>query len=593
MMNETINFLSQHGSLVLAAAVFAEQIGLPLPALPFLIAAGALVGTGQMGLGMAVVSAVLAAMAGDQIWFELGRRRGRLVLNWLCRISLEPTSCVRRTEDFFARHGVRSLIVAKFVPGFSTIAPPLAGIVGLSVPQYLLFNGLGTLLWVGTGIALGMAFSDQLEQALAMTAQIGPTVGLAVFTAVIGYVVYKAVNRYRADYRVPRVTVRQLTDKLAAGETPVIVDLRSLAVRQEEPGIPGALPLTLEELVTRHHELPRDRDVILYCACPKDASSVEGTKRLRKLGFTRVWPLAGGLGAWNAAATAFFDGRAGVRSLRCSGMNEPAPLRKLASEERYQMELKMPTAEQARWGLRAMKTVALADGALNDAERQMLTSVQTILGTNYAVEDLAPITPEELASGLPDRQIRYQLVQGLIVVSLIDGKANVRETEMVEQFARALEVDAPEVRDLRYLLNGEMLRLRLDLARRFWLREKVKEIWNNEGVRGLLKFVRGMVGRYEDSRPHPSLPSSGALSYRIVGSVLLGILSDERLSLTWRKGGCGRSKSCFTIARMSYPAMGRHPMKKCKWPALVRAFNGATLGRSCSSCCCNSMLASA
>ncbi len=163
------------------------------------------------------------------------------------------------------------------------------------------------------------------------------------------------------------------------------------------------------------------------------------------------------------------------------------------------MELKMPTAEQAHWGLRAMKTVALADGALNDAERQMLTSVQTILGTNYAVEDLAPITPEELASGLPDRQIRYQLVQGLIVVSLIDGKANVRETEMVEQFARALEVDAPEVRDLRYLLNGEMLRLRLDLARRFWLREKVKEIWNNEGVRGLLKFVRGMVGRYEDA----------------------------------------------------------------------------------------------
>ena len=157
-------------------------------------------------------------------------------------------------------------------------------------------------MWVGTGIALGMAFSDQLEQALAMSAQIGPTVGLAVFTAVIGYVAYKAVNRYRADYHVPRVTVRQLTDKLAAGETPVIVDLRSLAARQEEPGVPGALPMTIDELVARQHELPRDRDVILYCACPKDASSVEGTKRLRKLGFTRVWPLAGGLGAWNAAA---------------------------------------------------------------------------------------------------------------------------------------------------------------------------------------------------------------------------------------------------------------------------------------------------
>jgi membrane protein DedA with SNARE-associated domain/rhodanese-related sulfurtransferase len=301
-MNEILEFLTQHGALLLAAVVFAEQVGLPLPALPFLIAAGALVGTGQMSLGIAVILAVLAAMAGDQVWFELGRRRGRPVLKWLCRISLEPTSCVRRTEEFFARHGVRALLVAKFVPGFSTIAPPLAGIVGLSVPQYLLFNSLGTLLWVGTGLGLGLAFSGELELALAMTAQIGPTLILAVVTAVIAYVIYKGVYRYRADYRIPRVTARQVVDKLAAG-APVIIDLRSLPARQEVMGIPGAISLTLDDLVTRHEELPRDRDVILYCDCPKDASSVEGTRRLRKLGFTRVWPLAGGLEAWSAAAT--------------------------------------------------------------------------------------------------------------------------------------------------------------------------------------------------------------------------------------------------------------------------------------------------
>jgi membrane protein DedA with SNARE-associated domain/rhodanese-related sulfurtransferase len=303
-MNEMLDFLTQHGSLVLAAAVFAEQIGLPLPALPFLIAAGALVGAGQMTAGVALVSAVLAAMAGDQVWFELGRRRGRQVLNWLCRISLEPTSCVRRTEDFFSRHGVRALIVAKFVPGFSTIAPPLAGIVGLSVPQYLLFNGLGTVLWAGTGIGLGWIFSDQVEQALTISAQIGPTIGLTLIAAALSYVGYKAAHRYRMGDGVPRMTVRQLADKLAAGEQPVIVDLRSLAARQQEPGIPGAISLALEEVVAHQHELPRDRDVILYCACPRDASSVEGVLRLRKLGFTRVWPLAGGLGAWNAAANA-------------------------------------------------------------------------------------------------------------------------------------------------------------------------------------------------------------------------------------------------------------------------------------------------
>ena len=232
----------------------------------------------------------------------MGRWKGTPVLGWLCRIALEPDTCVSKTRDLFARHGIKSLLVAKFVPGFSTIAPPLAGIVGLSVPQYLLFNGLGTLLWAGTGIGLGWIFSDQVEQALTITAQIGPTIGLTMVAAAMSYVGYKAAHRYRMGDGVPRMTVRQLTDKLAAGEQPVIVDLRSLAARQQEPGIPGAVSLALEEMVTHQHGLPRDRDVILYCACPRDASSVEGVLRLRKLGFTRVWPLAGGLGAWNAAA---------------------------------------------------------------------------------------------------------------------------------------------------------------------------------------------------------------------------------------------------------------------------------------------------
>ncbi len=172
-MNETLHFLTQYGSVLLFVVVLVEQVGLPVPALLFLIAAGALVGTGQMALGVAVGSAVLAALLGDQLWYELGRRRGRRVLNWLCRISLEPTSCVRRTEEFFTRHGVRSLVVAKFVPGLSTIAPALAGIVGLRMPQYLLYNGLGTILWVGSGIGLGYAFSDQLEQAVSVVAHLG------------------------------------------------------------------------------------------------------------------------------------------------------------------------------------------------------------------------------------------------------------------------------------------------------------------------------------------------------------------------------------------------------------------------------------
>jgi tellurite resistance protein len=163
------------------------------------------------------------------------------------------------------------------------------------------------------------------------------------------------------------------------------------------------------------------------------------------------------------------------------------------------MELKIPTREQAYWGLRAMKTVALADGKLDDSERHMMEAVQRIFGTTYSLEELASIAPAELARAFPDPQLRQQLVQGLIVMSLIDGNANAQETELVEQFAKALEVSAPEVKDLRHVLKGEILQLRLDLARRFWLRDKVKDIWNREGIRGLYKFMRGMIGKYEDT----------------------------------------------------------------------------------------------
>ena len=161
------------------------------------------------------------------------------------------------------------------------------------------------------------------------------------------------------------------------------------------------------------------------------------------------------------------------------------------------MELNIPSAEQAYWGLRAMKTVAMADGALDASERQMLESIQRIFGTTYDLRQLALITPTELARAFPDPQLRRQLVQGLVIMTLIDGKVSPKETDYVEQFSQALGIEAREVKNLRHILKGEILQLRLDLVRRFWLRQKVAEVWNKEGIRGLLKFVRGMMGRYE------------------------------------------------------------------------------------------------
>jgi membrane protein DedA with SNARE-associated domain len=162
-LNETIQFLVQHGYALLFAWVLVEQIGLPVPAIPLLLAAGTLAGSGKMNLALAVGSAIIAALVADLFWYYLGRYRGSRVLKLLCRISLEPDSCVRRTEDVFTRHGAQSLLIAKFVPGLNTAAPPLAGIFHMPVSRFVLFDGLGAFVWAATFTGLGYIFSDQLE----------------------------------------------------------------------------------------------------------------------------------------------------------------------------------------------------------------------------------------------------------------------------------------------------------------------------------------------------------------------------------------------------------------------------------------------
>ncbi len=297
-MNETIQFLTEYGPLVLFVVVFVEQIGLPLPALPVLVAAGVLAGTGYLNLWVALGVTVAAALAADWIWFELGRRQGRRILDVLCRIALEPDSCVRKTEDFFTKHGPHSLVAAKFIPGLSTIAPPLAGIVGLGVPLFLLYDGLGAVIWAWSGLGIGYLFSDQLEQAVAYAEQVAPAATGAALGALVFYVLYKATVRRRQLRDVPRITVEQLTEKLRTDEPPLLIDLRPRASAEAEPGIPSAVLMSLDELLRRHHELPRHRDVVLYCGCPNDVTSAQGTLLLRKRGFLRAWPLAGGIEAW-------------------------------------------------------------------------------------------------------------------------------------------------------------------------------------------------------------------------------------------------------------------------------------------------------
>lgn len=299
-MHNASLFLMQYGAMVLFAVVFIEQIGLPLPAIPVLIAAGVLAGTGHMNLWTTIGITVGAALLADWIWYELGRQRGRRVLGWLCRIALEPDSCVRRTEEFFVQHGPHSLVLAKFIPGLSTIAPPLAGIVGLRLPVFLLYDGLGAVIWAGSSVGLGYFFSDRIEQALAYGNHLVPVTGIAALGMLAAYVLYKAVSRRRQLSQVPRMTVEELAERLEGDRPPLLIDVRGRTAAEAETGLPGALLMPIAELNQRYMNLPKDRDLVLYCACPTDASSAQGALTLRRLGFERVWVLQGGVTAWQA-----------------------------------------------------------------------------------------------------------------------------------------------------------------------------------------------------------------------------------------------------------------------------------------------------
>jgi len=300
-MTDTTQFLVNHGPSVVFAAVFLEQMGLPLPVVPLLLAAGALSATGRFSPFLGLGITVLACLMADTFWFYLGRYRGHRVLGLLCRISLEPDSCVRRTQNVFTRYGLRGVVVAKFVPGLSTVAPPLAGMAGVKVGRFLLADGLGSVLYGGSFLFLGYLFSNQIQQLAAALASIGGSLLNLVIGLGALYLGFKYWQRQRIlrQLRMARITVPELRRKQQAGEDLLILDLRPGAELDLDPSlIPGAIHFAVEEVEHRHHEIPRDREVIVYCSCPNEVSSARVALLLHRKGITRVRPLLGGIDAW-------------------------------------------------------------------------------------------------------------------------------------------------------------------------------------------------------------------------------------------------------------------------------------------------------
>ncbi len=265
---ELSRFLIRHGYSVIFFWVLGEQAGIPLPSLPLLLTAGALSAEGKISFHVLLLLTFCGAFLSDLIWFELGRTQGGRILSLLCRISLEPDSCVKNTENLFMRRGANSLLISKFLPGLNTVAQPMAGIVRLSWVRFLAYDVCGTLFWATSILLTGRIFHHQVEDILALLRRSGASMLAIVIVAAAAWISFKYIQRRRfiRKLRVSRIAPEELKQEMDDGRAVVIVDLRNeFALDEDSVQIPGALRLTPEEIEVRHEEIPRDRDIILYC----------------------------------------------------------------------------------------------------------------------------------------------------------------------------------------------------------------------------------------------------------------------------------------------------------------------------------------
>lgn len=268
-MESLTQYVVAYGLPLIFAVVLIEQLGAPIPAIPVLVVAGALAVDRDLSAVLEVLLvAVGASLLADSSWFLLGRRQGIRILKTLCRISLSPDSCVRQTESVFERWGMPSLLFAKFIPGFSTVAPPLAGAMGASLPSFLLYDGGGALLWAGAGVAGGMIFHRAVDRVLTYLTSIGSAAFFLLAGALLLFLAFKWWQRRRfyKVLRMARITVDELRRLIDEGHAPVVVDVRTSGALARDPRrIPGATVLEAKDLDARLGELPRDREIILYC----------------------------------------------------------------------------------------------------------------------------------------------------------------------------------------------------------------------------------------------------------------------------------------------------------------------------------------
>jgi membrane protein DedA with SNARE-associated domain/rhodanese-related sulfurtransferase len=307
-MRQMVEFLARHGYWLLFVSVLGRQACLPVPANLLLVAAGALAGLGKLNLAGIIVFPVTAFLLADMAWYAAGRRWGGRTLEFICGATRDPSTCVGMISARFSRHGVRLLLVSKFIIGMDAVAAPMSGISRTGIRRFLVFDALGAILWSSVYSALGYVFSDQLDYVAEYTAKLGRLLALLGIAGVGAMIILRLIRWYRflRKFRLARITPEELKEKLDTGARMLVLDLQDgLSQEQELVAIPGAVridPGLLRQYMKQYRnvDLGTDREVVLYCASPGEARSARVALALRQRGFEHVRPLAGGLQAWRS-----------------------------------------------------------------------------------------------------------------------------------------------------------------------------------------------------------------------------------------------------------------------------------------------------
>ncbi len=302
-MSHLIELVQHYGLAFVFVNVLLLQAGLPVPAYPTLIVTGALAARSPYTLAGLLGTAVVASAIGNFAWYVAGRRLGGRVLKTLCRVSLSPDSCVRQTESIFERFGAPSLMFAKFVPGFASVATAMAGVVRIAPWRFVLFDAVGAALWSGVAIALGYLFRDAIGDVLAVLAELGRVGLVLIVVAFVAFILVKWIQRERfiRQLRMDRLTVAELQALLTAGEPTTVIDVRPKLAQSVTGRIPGAITVDATNLRVDLLGVEPQHEVVVYCACPNEATAVKVAQALVRHGFRRVRPLVGGIDAWIAA----------------------------------------------------------------------------------------------------------------------------------------------------------------------------------------------------------------------------------------------------------------------------------------------------